>query len=952
MKNLKKVLSLILVVAMACSFMVFASAKDYETFTDAADISEQYTEAVDVISALDIFVGDDTGALTPQGTFTRAQAAKIVTYMSIGNNAAERLTPSGGIFSDVPANHWASKYIAYAYQAGILSGDGDGKYRPEDAVTGAEVAKLMNTVLGYGKRGEYVGSSWQLNAISDGVQRGLITGNADLTAPAQREEVIQYVFNTIRPDGRNNFYVEYSAIIGAYIRADDASTIAVGAVGKTTIGAYVFGFSRSARINAVDGTPSHFWNRGPVELTGIYPDRPATVVSTNGTPIGGDHNLLAANNIAQIGTTDPRVIINGRISDMTAANLAAVKVGAKVSIYASYKSAALGMTVDDIVIIDKTVAKALANPIMANGAISAIAGIMSPDMFRSYLGDLEIAKDDIVLAYKDGNGDVHLQKATTVAGQLTRFTPVAFVPRLDSITFGGEAYFINTLDGVADEVRLKTAFAASSPNFNIDATIWVDEYNNVVHFTRGNVLLNYVYAFALSDEGFGGGGGTATRAKLVKADGTVVTAFIKSSARQIAIPAVDGGGTITSTAGFNNKWYSYTEADGVYTLTVATALVAGTSGFEGTATAAAAATITGKQTNFYSAAFTPANIYGNNETVFIYLNPVDGTTKVYKGINSLANFAFVAASATNLNKINTIAAAEGSLAARYVLINTTAAVTGADTLAYFSQASTFYGALGEYTYSNDNVVLDGVKQDSPIITRGFPITIFNTGLYRVVLDTDGTYEILAVADANRRVGFGIVNVTGGVLTLADQTTTAGTATVGPVIAANATVYLLVTGTAPAKVDIGMFSGNTSVYYDFTYYVDPTTGEVTQIYAQLVTAALVATRRADALIDAAAAAINATPGTTDVVTQAAAAVIDARVVAALNTAVAANVTNFELGVVTYLRSTFASLAGLTVEATLTSVAPAADAVLSIEIGSAVPGSKTETVTYTVTGVTHT
>ena len=123
MKNLKKVLSLILVVAMACSFMMFASAKDYEDFTDAKDISEQYLEAVDVISALNIFVGDDTGALNPQGTFTRAQAAKIVTYMSIGNTAAEALTPAGGIFTDVSASHWASKYVAYAFNAGILSGD-------------------------------------------------------------------------------------------------------------------------------------------------------------------------------------------------------------------------------------------------------------------------------------------------------------------------------------------------------------------------------------------------------------------------------------------------------------------------------------------------------------------------------------------------------------------------------------------------------------------------------------------------------------------------------------------------------------------------------------------------------------------------------------------------------------------------------------------------------------
>jgi hypothetical protein len=78
----------------------------------------------------------------------------------------------------------------------------------------------MNTVLGYGKIGEYSGESWELNAISNALARGLITGDADLSAPATREEVIQYVFNTIKPDptgNAKNYMVEYSDLVHAYI---------------------------------------------------------------------------------------------------------------------------------------------------------------------------------------------------------------------------------------------------------------------------------------------------------------------------------------------------------------------------------------------------------------------------------------------------------------------------------------------------------------------------------------------------------------------------------------------------------------------------------------------------------------------------------------------------------------------------------------------------------------
>ncbi|NLB29335.1 MAG: S-layer homology domain-containing protein, partial [Clostridiales bacterium] len=207
----------------------------------------------------------------------------MVTYLSIGEAAAERLSAVKNVFDDVADNHWANKYIAYAKEVGILSGDGDGNYRPEDALKGSEVAKLMNTVLGYGKTGEYEGPSWEIHAISDGVSRGLITNDReiDLTAPATREEVIQYVFNTLRPGGAN-YLVEYSSIIGNYVEA--------GTIGFATqsppkyIGFERFGLVVNPFDNA-SGYPVHNWRVGANIVTGTYPDAPATYRSTNGTII-------------------------------------------------------------------------------------------------------------------------------------------------------------------------------------------------------------------------------------------------------------------------------------------------------------------------------------------------------------------------------------------------------------------------------------------------------------------------------------------------------------------------------------------------------------------------------------------------------------------------------------------------------------------------------------------
>jgi hypothetical protein len=107
----------------------------------------------------------------------------------------------------------------------------------------------MNTVLGYGKIGEYTGPSWELNAISSAIARGLITGDVDLSAPATRQEVIQYVFNTLRPDpsgNAKNYLVEYSDLVHAYIPSGTSAFQGTQQVNLDAyLGARVFGLKAS-----------------------------------------------------------------------------------------------------------------------------------------------------------------------------------------------------------------------------------------------------------------------------------------------------------------------------------------------------------------------------------------------------------------------------------------------------------------------------------------------------------------------------------------------------------------------------------------------------------------------------------------------------------------------------------------------------------------------------------
>ena len=140
MKNLKKVLALVLVVVMALGLITVSNA----AFTDAQSIEK--TEAVDVLSAIGVIGGYPDGSFKPEGDVTRAEMAKMVaTIMNKGEDVGD-LYKNACKFAD-SANHWAAGYIAYCAQEGIISGKSETKFDPDGKVTGTEAAKMLLCAL-------------------------------------------------------------------------------------------------------------------------------------------------------------------------------------------------------------------------------------------------------------------------------------------------------------------------------------------------------------------------------------------------------------------------------------------------------------------------------------------------------------------------------------------------------------------------------------------------------------------------------------------------------------------------------------------------------------------------------------------------------------------------------------------------------------------------------------
>ena len=195
---MKKFLSLVLALVMTMSLVtVSAGAKD---FTDSTKI--QYTEAVDVMSAVKVIDGYPDGSFNPSATLTRGAAAKIICNLILGPTTASALVADAAPYKDVPTNHTFAGYIAYCQKTGIISGYADGTFKPANSLTGYAFMKMLLGALGYKADQEgYTGANWSIQVAKRALNIGLaddLVGDFNGVKAVNREEACLYAFNTLK----------------------------------------------------------------------------------------------------------------------------------------------------------------------------------------------------------------------------------------------------------------------------------------------------------------------------------------------------------------------------------------------------------------------------------------------------------------------------------------------------------------------------------------------------------------------------------------------------------------------------------------------------------------------------------------------------------------------------------------------------------------------------------
>ena len=203
MRNLKKILAMVLALVMSLSLMAVAGAKD---FTDKSDINAEYQAAVDVLNGLEVFRGYQDGSFQPKGDITRAEVATIIYRIATADvtDAQAGIYTTWGKFDDVKDTSWYAGYVNYCANAGIVHGKTPAGvtpaiFDPEARITGYQVLAMILRTIGYGKNGEFEGTNWAINTAAQAKQLGIIDGVTEnlLGSNATREFVAQILFKTI-----------------------------------------------------------------------------------------------------------------------------------------------------------------------------------------------------------------------------------------------------------------------------------------------------------------------------------------------------------------------------------------------------------------------------------------------------------------------------------------------------------------------------------------------------------------------------------------------------------------------------------------------------------------------------------------------------------------------------------------------------------------------------------
>ena len=113
---------------------------------------------------------------------TAALMALTITAGTVAPFIAAAPSLAQTTFSDVQSNYWAAQFIQELSQRGIIAGFPDGKFKPEEAVTRAQFAAMLNKAFQKAPQRQPItfadvpSNYWASSAIGQVYSTGFLSG--------------------------------------------------------------------------------------------------------------------------------------------------------------------------------------------------------------------------------------------------------------------------------------------------------------------------------------------------------------------------------------------------------------------------------------------------------------------------------------------------------------------------------------------------------------------------------------------------------------------------------------------------------------------------------------------------------------------------------------------------------------------------------------------------------
>ena len=524
---MKKLLALVLALVMSMSLVTISNA----AFKDADSID--YKEAVDVMNAVGVFIGDENGNFNAKSTLTREQAAKIIAYLELGGRAADALV-GGNSFTDVAGNRWSAGFIAYCAQAGIVNGVGNGQFNPTGELTALQFGKMLLVELGYDAKAEkMVGTDWAINTSKLMATAKLMDGiDGSVNQVLTREKAAQMTLNAIKAPmvtyetkgssiSVNGAEINFGASVAKY----ETSTIAKDqniSRDKLTSGEYTVELGeklyKDLKKNGTTdafGRPATEWKL-KAEKVGTYADTPdltysaATKISDIYADLGLSDGISKSKVTMYVDGTDVNYATDSNTKNFVKGETTKVGAdGSLLNVYYDNDAETITLVLINTYVGEVGAVYKQSSTKDAYVTIKTGDGYTKPaTTIKSEYKTDAFAKGDIVAyTYSNKSGDDGIQSmalAEKVTGKMSTFTTAG------SVTVGGTKY-----DANAKSVATVKETLNGDVDNGTEVTAYLDAYGYVLYLKANTskqyaVVLDYGAGSRLESD----------RVKLLFTDGT------------------------------------------------------------------------------------------------------------------------------------------------------------------------------------------------------------------------------------------------------------------------------------------------------------------------------------------------------------------------------------------------------------------------------------------------